>query len=99
MDGFLRPPPGHGGPIQGSRLTKLELTGPERLGGILDQATGEVALHTANHVVNAGLAAFADQAEGVILHDGGPADAAEQTLLHAALELDDGDLRGGLPGC
>lgn len=39
-----------------------------------------------------GLAALADGAECVVLHDRGAADPAQKTLLHAALELEDGDL-------
>jgi hypothetical protein len=42
-----------------------------------------------------GLATCAYDAEGVVFHDGRAADATEETLLHATLEAEDGDFRGG----
>jgi hypothetical protein len=36
-----------------------------------------------------GIATFADDPEGVVFHYRGAADAAEEALLHAALEADD----------
>lgn len=74
---------------------KLELTRPDRLGRVADQTFSKVALDTANHVVAVGLAALADNAERVVLHERSTADAAQQALLHAALELEDGDLGRG----
>jgi hypothetical protein len=76
---------------EGDVCTELELTGPYCLGWVGDEVLGEVALDTADHVVVRCLAALADDAEGVVLHDGGAADAAEKTLLHAALEAEDCD--------
>ena len=67
-------------------LTELELTCPDGLGRVGDEILGEVALHTANHIVMCRLATLADDAEGVVLHDGCAADAAQKTLLHAAFE-------------
>jgi hypothetical protein len=71
--------------------TKLELTCPYCLGWVSDEAFGEVALHTADHVVVCRLATLADDAEGVVLHDRCATDAAQKTLLHAALEAEDCD--------
>lgn len=39
--------------------------------------------------------ALADNTKGVVFHDRGAADAAQQALAHAAVEADDGDLGGG----
>ena len=72
--------------------TELELSGPHRPGRIGHEVLGEVALDTADHVVTAGLAALADDTEGVVLHNGRAADTAEKPLLHSALELEDGNL-------
>ena len=76
--------------------TKLELASPHGPRRVRDQVLGEVPLHAADHVVAAGPAALADDAERVVLHDGGAADAPEEPLLHAALELEDGDFGGRL---
>lgn len=45
-----------------------------------------------------GFAAFADDAESVVLHYGGAADAAKEALLHAAVEAEDCDFWGRLGG-
>lgn len=78
------------------RHTKLQLAGPNSLGGILDQLGSKVSLHTANHVMIWGFASFRNDAEGVVLHDGCARDAAEETLLHASVEAQDSDAGGGL---
>lgn len=69
--------------------TELKLARPDCLGRVGDEPSCEVALHAANHVVVWGVAALADDAEGVVFHYGCAADAAKETLLHAALEADD----------
>jgi len=79
--------------------TELELARPHGPRRVLDQIACEIALHAANHVVAARLAALADDTEGVVLHDGCTADSTEEALLHAALELEDRDLGGGLVSC
>lgn len=56
--------------------TELELPRPHRLRRIGHEAFRKVALHAADHVVAARLAALADDAERVILHDGSTADPA-----------------------
>lgn len=78
--------------VIGAKHTELELPSPHSLGGVADETLGEVALHTANHVVASGLASLANDAKGVVLHDRGAADPAQKALLHATLELEDGDL-------
>lgn len=45
-----------------------------------------------------GFPALADDAEGVVLHHGRAADPAEETLLHPALEFEDGNFRRRLVG-
>jgi hypothetical protein len=77
-------------------LTKLELARPHGFWGIGDQASGEVALHAADEVVVGGVAALADGAKGMVFHDGGSADASQQALLHAALELEHSHFWRGL---
>lgn len=72
--------------------TEFQLPCPHGFGRVGNEASSEVTLHTANHVVAAGLAAFADDAKSMVFHDGCAADAAEKTLLHAALELEDCNL-------
>jgi hypothetical protein len=42
-----------------------------------------------------GFSALADDAKGVILHDRGATNAAQETLLHATVELEDGYLGRG----
>jgi hypothetical protein len=79
------------------RRTKFEFARPYGLGWVGDKVLGEVALDATDHVVVCGFAAGAYDAESVVLHDGCAADATQETLLHAALELDDGHLgRGNL---
>ena len=57
-------------------LTELEFSGPYSLWWVLNEVLGEVSLNTADHVVTVGFAALADNAESVVLHDGGAADAS-----------------------
>lgn len=76
----------------GLERTELEFSGPQRLRRIGNQIPSEVALDAANHVVAAGFSALADDAKGVVLHNGRAADAAQQALLHPALKLDNGHL-------
>lgn len=76
----------------GITRTKLELASPHSLGRVLDERFGKVTLHATDHVVTVGLGTLADNAKGVVLHDGGAADPAKKTLLHSALEAEDGDL-------
>ena len=76
--------------------TELELPRPHRLGRVRDDPLRKVALHAADHVMCARLPAFADDTEGVVLHDGRAADAAQQTLLHAAVKLEDRHFGRGL---
>jgi hypothetical protein len=38
------------------------------------------------------LATLADDTKGVVLHDGSPADSAQEALLHAPVESQDGNL-------
>jgi hypothetical protein len=77
------------------RLTELEFSCPNSLWGVLNEILGKVSLNTADHVVTVGLATFTDDTEGVVLHDRGPTDASQKTLLHAALEFEDCDLGRG----
>jgi len=42
-----------------------------------------------------GIPALADGPKSVVFHDGGTADSAEKTLLHAALESENGDFGRG----
>jgi hypothetical protein len=81
-----------------SRRTELQLPCPHRLRRVRHQLLGEVPLHTADHVVVRRVLALADDAEGVVLEHGRAADAAEQALLHAAVEAEDGDLGRRLCG-
>jgi hypothetical protein len=77
--------------------TELEFSGPYCLGWVGDEVFGKVALDTADHVVVGGLATCADDAKGVVLHDGCATDAAQEPLLHTALEAKDSDFgRGNL---
>jgi len=78
---------------------KLELARPDCFRRVVDQALGEVALDAADHVVVLGVPALGDDAEGVVFHDGGAADAAEEALLHAPVEAEDCYFWGGLCGC
>lgn len=73
--------------------TELHLPCPHRLGRIHNQAFGEVALNTADHVVIGGLAALANDTKCMIFHDRGAADSSEKTLLHAAIETKDRNSR------
>jgi hypothetical protein len=57
--------------------TEFQLAGPHCFRGVQNEVLGEVALHAADHVVGAGLAALADDAEGVVFHDGCAAYTAE----------------------
>jgi hypothetical protein len=74
-----------------SEHTEFEFASPHGLGRVRNEVFGEVALDAADHVVVCGLATCAYDAECVIFHDGGAADAAEETLLHTALEAEDSD--------
>jgi hypothetical protein len=78
-----------------SEHTEFELASPYGLGRVRDEVLGEVALDAADHVVVCGLATCAYNAECVVFHDGGAAYAAEEALLHAALEAKDGDFGRG----
>ena len=68
----------------------LHLTSPEVLRNICDDTASPVALRAGNDVVAATRDALRDDTETVVLHDGGAADTAEETLLNALLELDHG---------
>jgi AhpD family alkylhydroperoxidase len=63
---------------------------------VADKASGEIALNTTNEVVVFGVATFRDDAECVVFHHRGARDASEETLLHAAFEAKDRNLRGRL---
>jgi hypothetical protein len=80
--------------MKGER-TEFEFARPHGFRRVRDEVLGEVALHAADHVVVRGFAAGAYDAEGVVLHDRCAANAAEETLLHASLEFDDGYLGRG----
>lgn len=75
-----------------SQLTKLQLPSPNRLGRVGDKGLRKVALDTTDHVVMLCLSTLANDTKGMVFHDRGAADAAQQTLLHPALELEDCDL-------
>jgi hypothetical protein len=78
-----------------SEHTEFELASPHGFGRVHNEVLGEVALDAADHVVVWGLATCAYDAECVVFHDRSAADAAEETLLHAALEAEDGDFWRG----
>lgn len=58
------------------RHTELELTCPYCFGWVGHEVLGEVTLHAADHVVVRRFAAWADDAEGMVFHDGCATDAA-----------------------
>ena len=72
--------------------TEFEFAGPHRLGRVVYDALGKVALDPTDHVMGTALPSFADDPESVVLHDGRAADAAEQALLHPPVKLEDGHL-------
>ena len=61
-----------------------------------DDAARPVALHTRDDVVRFARDALGDDTEAVVLHGGGAADTAQETLLDTLVELDDSNTRGGL---
>jgi len=56
--------------------TELELSCPYGLWWIGDKVLGEVSLNTTNHVMMGSIASLADDAEGVVLHDGRTTDSS-----------------------
>ena len=71
-------------------VTYLHLARPEVFRRVVRDATRPVALYADNHVVAAAVDALGDDTKAMVLSDGAPTDASEQTLLDPALELDNG---------
>lgn len=73
--------------------TELQLPGPNSLWWIDNKRLCEITLNTADHIMIRGFPALADNSKGVVLHDRGAADPAQEALLHPALETEDGGFR------
>ena len=76
----------------------LHFTSPEVLRDVFYKTTSPVALDTCDDVVASALNSFRNNTEAVVLHDRRTADAAEEALLNALLELDDCYAGGWLEG-
>lgn len=73
--------------------TELQFSCPDCLRGVSNKRPCEVALNAADHVMMGRLASFANDSKRVVFHDRSTADTTQETLLHAALEAYDCNLR------
>lgn len=51
----------------------------------------KVTLNTTDHIMMPGFPAFANNSKGMVLHDRGATDSSEKTLLHPAVETENGN--------
>lgn len=79
-----------------SEHTKLEFSGPHRLGWVVDKGLSKVALDATDHVMVRRLSTLAYDSKGVIFHDGCSADSPEKALLHSAVEAENSNRWGWL---
>lgn len=74
-----------------NKHTELQLSGPHSLGWVDDKTLRKITLNTTDHVMVLSFPALADNSKGVVLHDRGTTDSAQETLLHPAVETENGD--------